>query len=171
MRKPSIAINTYRIYIQNTYNICFIWICVDILVMQLSHWVMFTILYELSTHKQRVSKNWIYLMKYGTSQISRWQKCFKMFNAYVLVHRSAETSLNYNHTTSRSIKVSSKCSHICKNYLEILKWGVTLPKYYWYIHIPYRNLNYNAQKFAMVLSSLNIHGINGSRTLQLSHRA
>ena len=29
--------------------------------------------------------------------------------------------------------------------------------------LPYRNLNYKAQKFAMVLSSLNIHGINGSR--------
>ena len=30
-------------------------------------------------------------------------------------------------------------------------------------HIPYRNLKYKAQKFAMVLSSLEIHGINGLR--------
>ena len=30
--------------------------------------------------------------------------------------------------------------------------------------LPYRNLNYKAQKFAMVLSSLAIHGINGLRT-------
>ena len=35
-----------------------------------------------------------------------------------------------------------------------------------YIIIPYRTLNYKAQKFAMVLSSLDIHRINGSgRTL------
>ena len=30
--------------------------------------------------------------------------------------------------------------------------------------IPYRNLNYKAQKFAMVLSSLDIHGLNVSRS-------
>ena len=32
-----------------------------------------------------------------------------------------------------------------------------------YIIIPYRTLNYKAQKFAMVLSSLDIHGIIGLR--------
>ena len=36
-----------------------------------------------------------------------------------------------------------------------------LVKYYQSHYIPYRNLNYKAQKFAMVLSSLDIHGING----------
>ena len=30
--------------------------------------------------------------------------------------------------------------------------------------LPYRNLSYKAQKFAMVLSSLDIHGLNGSQT-------
>ena len=30
--------------------------------------------------------------------------------------------------------------------------------------IPYRNLHYKAYKFAMVLSSLDIHGLNVSRT-------
>ena len=32
-------------------------------------------------------------MKSGTSQISRWQECFKMFNAYFLVPKSAEIFL------------------------------------------------------------------------------
>ena len=32
-----------------------------------------------------------------------------------------------------------------------------------FIIMSYRTLNYKAQKFAMVLSSLDIHGINGSR--------
>ena len=33
-----------------------------------------------------------------------------------------------------------------------------------YNQLPYRNLNYKAQKFAMVLSSLDIHGLNDSQT-------
>ena len=37
-----------------------------------------------------------------------------------------------------------------------LRW-LTLPGF-----IPYRNLNYKAQKFTMVLSSLDIYRINGS---------
>ena len=52
-----------------------------------------------------------------------------MFNAYFLVHRSAETLLNYNHTTSRSIKVSSKLRIIWKSYSGELNYQSTTDIY------------------------------------------
>ena len=57
----------------------------------------------------------------------------------------------------RVIQYSTGCSNYWHRHLAW--WWL---KYFYFLH--YRTLNYKAQKFAMVLSSLDIHRINGSLT-------
>ena len=57
-------------------------------------------------------------------------------------------------------------SILCQLCFLTVSWPLFSPSTWRFpiVRLPYRTLNYKAQKFAMVLSSLDIHGINGSRT-------